>query len=118
MAMIWVDGVEIKTPSVFNYSLQDVSDSASGRTLDALMHKNRIAQKIKISLSWNSPTPDETSAILKAFNPEYIMVKYPDAKENQYVTKEFYVGDRSAPIKIWAIGNKRYSQVSFDIIER
>lgn len=118
MAMIWVDGAEVKTPSVFNYFLQDVSDSASGRTLDSLMHKNRVAQKVKISLAWNSPTPEETSSILKAFDPEYIMVTYPDAKENQNVTKEFYVGDRSAPIKTWTIGNKRYSQVSFDIIER
>ena len=53
MAMITVDGVAVKTPSAFSWGLQDVSDPASGRTLDALMHKNRIAQKRKISLSWN-----------------------------------------------------------------
>lgn len=118
MAMIWVDGVEIKTPSGFTWGLQDVSDSASGRTQDALMHKNRISQKRKLSLSWNNPTKEETAAILKAFNPEYVTVKYPDAMSGTYETRTFYVGDRTAPMKIWTINKKRYSQVSFDIIER
>lgn len=118
MAMITVDGVEIKTPSSFSWGLQDVSDSASGRTQDALMHKNRISQKRKISLSWNYPTPAEASAILKAFNPEYVSVRYPDAMSGMDETRTFYVGDRTAPMKIWTINNKRYSQVSFDIIER
>lgn len=118
MAMIWVDGVAIKTPSSFSWGLQDVSDSASGRTQDALMHKNRIAQKRKVSLSWNNPTKEEASAILSAFNPEYIKVKYPDAMSGNDETREFYVGDRSAPMKIWTIDHKRYSQISFDIIER
>lgn len=118
MAMIWVDGVAIKTPSTFSWGLQDVSSSDAGRTQDALMHKNRVSQKRKISLGWNYPTPEEASAILKAFNSEYVSVRYPDAMSGTYETRTFYVGDRSAPMKMWTINNKRYSQVSFDIIER
>lgn len=118
MAMIWVNGTAIKTPSSFSWGLQDVSDSASGRTQDALMHKNRVAQKRKISLAWSNPTKDETAAILQAFNPEYINVTYPDAMSGADETRTFYVGDRSAPMKMWTVNNKRYSQVSFDIIER
>lgn len=118
MAMIWVNGVEVKTPSSFSWGLQDVSDSASGRTQDAVMHKNRIAQKRKLSLSWAAPTPQEASAILQAFNPEYIDITYPDGLSGKNETRTFYVGDRSAPMKIWNIGNKRYESVSFDVIER
>ncbi len=118
MSMITVDGVMIKTPSAFSWGLQDVSDPASGRTLDALMHKNRIAQKRKISLAWNHPTPQEASDILQAFNPEYVRVRYPDTLSGKNETRTFYVGDRSAPMKIWNVRNKRYSQISFDIIER
>lgn len=116
--MIWADGVLIKTPSVFSWGLQDISDSDAGRTDDTVMHKNRIGQKRKISLAWSNPTKDETVAILQAFNPEYVMVTYPDAMSGLNETREFYVGDRSAPIKIWNIGNKRYEQLAFDIIER
>ena len=118
MAMIVVDGVEIKTPSSFSWGLQDISDSASGRTQDAVMHKNRTAQKRKISLGWNNPTKEDTAIILQAFNPEYIEVTYPDAMSGTDETRTFYVGDRSAPMKIWTVNNKRYSQISFNIIER
>ena len=118
MSMLWVEGTVVKTPSSFEWGLQDVSDSESGRTQDALMHKNRIAQKRKINLGWNFPTPAEASAILKAFNPEYISVKYFDVMNNEYETRTFYVGDRSAPFKYWWVGNQRYEQLKFNIIER
>ena len=118
MAMIWVNGVAIKTPSSFSWGLQDVSDSASGRTDDAIMHKNRIAQKRKRSFIWSALTPAETAVILQAFNPEYISITYPDAMSGKNETRTFYAGDRSAPVKIWTIGNKHYESVSFDVIER
>ena len=82
------------------------------------MHKNRIAQKRKISLAWNNPTKEETASILQAFNPEYVKVTYPDAMSGKYETREFYRSDPVAPMKVWTVGNKRYAQLSFDIIER
>lgn len=118
MAMILVDGSEVKDPSVFEWGLQDISDSAAGRTDDTIMHKNRVGQKRKIKLTWNNPTPEETSSILQAFDPEYIMVTYPDAKSGLNETREFYVGDRSAPMRAWTTRYKRYTQVGFEIIER
>lgn len=118
MAMIIVDGVEMPCPSSFTWGLQDVSDSDAGRTLDALMHKNRIAQKRKLSLQWNAKDPSETAFILQAFNPEYINVTYPDALSGTDETRTFYVGDRSAPVWRWFSGKKYYESVSFDIIER
>ena len=118
MALISVNGTAIKTPSSFRWGLQDVSDSASGRTQDTIMHKNRVGQKRKIALGWNNPTKEEAAAILQAFNPEYINVTYPDAMSGTDETREFYVGDRSAPMKMWTVKKKIYSQISFDIIER
>lgn len=55
---------------------------------------------------------------MQAFNPEYINVTYPDAMSGTDETREFYVGDRSAPMKMWTVKKKIYSQISFDIIER
>ncbi|MEZ3487317.1 MAG: hypothetical protein K1W22_12215 [Lachnospiraceae bacterium] len=118
MAMIWVDGVAIKTPSGFTWNLQDVSDSAAGRTQDALMHKNRIAQKRKLSFTWAAPTPQEAAAILAAFDPEYVSITYPDTKTGRNETKTFYTGDITSPMKIWTVGKKRYEMLSFDVIER
>lgn len=116
--MILVDGVAVKTPSSFSWGLQDVSDSAAGRTQDAVMHKNRIAQKRTLSLSWAAPTPPEMAQILQLFNKEYVKITYPDAMSGKDETRTFYVGDRTAPMKRWTIDNKRYETLSFDVIER
>lgn len=116
--MIKVDGVAIPCPSSFEWGLQDISPAESGRTDDTLMHKNRIGQKRTISLQWNGKDWNETSLILKAFNPEYISVTYPDMMSGETETRTFYVGDRSAPVKWWWVGNQRMESISFDIIER
>ena len=118
MAMLVVDGVQVKEPSKFQWSLQDVSAPDSGRTEDSVMHKNRVAQKVKLELQWTMTTPQETSDILQAFQPEYINVTYHDPLLNDYRTAEFYVGDRSTPVKFWLVDKKYYESVSFNIIER
>lgn len=112
-----VNGVDCPTPSAFNWSLQDVSAADSGRTQDGLMHKNRIAQKEKIQLTWNAPSPEKASTILQMFNAEYFDVTYRCPLTNTIVTKNFYRGDASAPTYWWAKGGL-FETISFDIIER
>ena len=111
-----VGDVAVKCPAAYQWSLSDLSNSAAGRTEDTLMHKNRIGQKVKLSLEWKNITNAECSAILKAFNPEYISVEYLDAMEGKYVTKTFYVGDRSAPLYNCKKGI--WSNVAFNITEQ
>lgn len=111
-----VDGAIVKCPSGYQYALSDLSDSAAGRTEDTVMHKNRIGQKVKISLEWKNITTKECSDILKAFNPEYISVNYLDALKGDFDTKTFYVGDRSAPLYNCKMG--LWSNVSFSITEQ
>ncbi len=116
--MLVVDGVVIKAPSTFEWGLQDVSSGDATRDQNAYMYKNRLTQKRKINLAWLAPDREEIRNILSAFNPEYFNVKYYDPLDGEIVEREFYCGDRSAPVKIWTVNNKRYSNVSFNIIER
>lgn len=111
-----VDGAYIPIPSEYQYDLQDVSAPNSGRTEDALMHKQRVAQKVKIELKWNNIETDEVSEILNAFNPEYLSITYLDAKAGSFLTKTFYVGDRTAPLYNSTLG--LWQNVAFNIIER
>lgn len=115
-----VDGKACPCPSAFSYGLMDVSGEDAGRVQDGndTMHKNRTSQKRKIDLQWLGTTPEDTSKILKLFNPEYIMVTYHDAMDNEEQTREFYVGDRTAPVQQWFTGGKLFTSVSFNIIER
>ena len=83
-----------------------------------LCTKTELDRKERFLFRGKGLTREETSKVLKAFNPEYIKVTYPDAMSGTDETRTFYVGDRSAPVKIWTIGNKRYESISFDLIER
>lgn len=88
------------------------------RTDDAVMHKNRVAQKRKLQLAWVGLDWQQTSAIMQAVQPEYMQVYYPDMLSGTYQTREMYVGDRTAPVKFWWTNRKMIEKISFDFIER
>lgn len=111
-----VGGVEVPCPSSYEWKLSDVSAADAGRTEDAKMHKLRIAQKVHLELAWQNISTAKASIILNAFNPEYINVTYLDPKSNAYLTKRFYVGDRSVPSYNVRLGI--WSNVAFNIIEQ
>jgi len=111
-----VDGFAIPCPSTYQWKLEDISASDAGRTEDTVMDKKRIGQAVGIELKWQNVSIEDAAKILEAFNPEYITVCYLDAKEGSYVTSEFYVGNRSAPLYNSALG--LWKEISFNIIER
>lgn len=111
-----VDGVAVRCPSVYQWELYDISDADAGRTEDTTMDKKRIGQCVKLQLRWDSVPTDAVSAILTAFNPEYISVRYLDAMRGEYRTAIFYVGDRTAPLYNAALD--LWENVAFNIIER
>lgn len=110
------------TPSTFGWGLQDISSPDAGRVHDAgnTMYKMRTSQKRKIDLAWLMLTSEEASAILRAFNPEYFYVRFWDPMEDGYLTRQFYRGDCSAPLRWFDLPRKgtRFATVSFNIIER
>ena len=106
----------VRSPSSYLWKLEDVSAADAGRTEDTVMHKKRVGQLVGLELSWQNITTAEVSSILKAFNPEYIKVCYLDAMQGKYITSEFYVGNRSAPMYNATKG--LWSNLSFNLIER
>lgn len=109
-------------PSALTWGLQDISSADAGRVQDAgnTMHKMRTSQKRKLALTWAEPTAAQVSAILTAFNPEYVWVRYWDAMAGEEQVRQFYVGDRSAPLRWVRLPGRgtRFQTLSFDIIER
>ena len=84
------------------------------------MWKMQTSKKRKLNLSWKLLTAAQASAILKAFDHEYFYVRFWDAIENGYITREFYAGDMSAPLQWFSLPSlgTRFANVSFNIIER
>ena len=81
------------------------------------MHKNRVGQKRTIQLCWKGPTRAECAQILQAVNPEYFYVTYPDLMSGEQEERLFYVGDRTAPYKVWWDGYEIMDKLSFKLIE-
>lgn len=106
----------VRAPSSYQYLLQDVSAADSGRVEDTTMYKNQVGQLVAVELGWTNLSTAEASAILNAFNHEYVWVSYLDLQQGKMCKCEFYVGDRSAPmyncrLDVW-------SNLTFKIIQR
>ena len=109
-------GKTVKCPSQYKWEQIDVSASDAGRTEDGLMHKKKIRTVDGITLEWAYPTTTELKAILAAFSAEYISITYLSPTAGDFVTKTFYVGDRSSPMYNSTLN--RWENVSFKIVER
>ena len=108
---------KLPDPSEFEWGLQDISASDSGRTQDTKMHKNRVGQKRTLQVGWNGPTRAMCAEILTAVNPEYFYVTYPDLMSGNQEERLFYVGDRTAPYKVWWDGYELIGSLKFKLIE-
>lgn len=111
-----VNGRTCKCPSTYEWTQEDLSNKEAGRTEDGLMHKNLIRSTEKISLAWAYLTTEEAKEILNLFSPEYIEVEHLNPKSGGYITKTFYVGNRSVPLYNAALD--KWTNVTFSIIER
>lgn len=89
---------KVPTPQTYGWSVEDLdSEEGTGRSnSDGEMFRDRVATKRKLSFTWPPLSISETSRLLKALEPEFISVKYLDAREGDYLTKIFYAGPQSA----------------------
>lgn len=115
--LIQINGKYIPNPSSLQWGIQSVSASNAGRDMNGDMHVNLVTQKRKLELAWKAVDFATASEILKAVNHATFNVTYLDALTNNTETKEFYVGDRSAPVYSYAVGHQWYSNITFNLIE-
>lgn len=117
LQILQVNDSVLKTPCNVNWSLEDISSSNSGRTMDGIMHIERVAQKVKLSCSWNAMPFSEASVLLKNVNQPTFNLTYFDVMQNALRTARFYVGPRSTSY-LWVWDSGGYvKNVSFNFIE-
>ena len=118
LQILKVNDTVLQTPANVKWALQDISSSNSGRTLDGVMHKDRIAQKVKLSCSWPAMPFSEASTLLRNVNSQVTFnLTYFDVMQNGIRTARFYVGDRTAAY-LWVWDDDGYvKDVSFNFIE-
>ena len=76
-----IDGLDV-SPYVaykgFKWTRNDIDGPDAGRTMDGMMHRLRVATKIRLDITCRPLTTEETRILLPAILPEYVNVTYDD----------------------------------------
>lgn len=111
-----IDGVDMPSPTSYQWDLEDQSDADASRTEDGTMNKKRKGQVQALSYAWEKLTTAEASVILQAVQPEYMDVTFLSPLAGGSVTSNFYVGNRTAAYFNKADGY--WENISFKFVER
>ena len=102
------------------WKISDLDAPDSGRTLDGVMHRNRVAQKVDLEVTCRPLTTSEASTVLTAINPEWVTVVYDDPRAGTTQTKTMYSNNRPATFlqQNWAGTGYVWSGITFPLIEQ
>ena len=96
----------------------DVEAPDTGRTLDGVMHRGRVATKVRLDVTCRPLTSAEASVVLRAILPEYVTVRYIDPQDGS-VTRTMY--SNNIPTICATVnpdGTALWKDLSFPLIER
>ena len=80
-------------PQTMQVAIQDI-DAKATRDAQGLLHRDRVATKRKITLTFGALTVAECSKILDSVKAEFFSVEYLDPVDGQVRSGTFYVGDQ------------------------
>lgn len=113
-----INGKNVPQPSEVVYNRYDLDSEDSFRSLSGEMQRDRIAVKVKLECRWNALDEGEMSALLSAMDEVFFDINYFDPHQGGYISKTFYVGDRSAPVYSIASGKVIFKSFSANFIEK
>ncbi len=96
----------------------DVEAPDTGRTLDGLMHRGRVATKVRLDISCRPLSSAEAMLVLNAIYPAYVTVRYTDPMYGN-VTRTMYSNNNPCTAAtVNADGSAVWEGISFPLIER
>ncbi len=96
----------------------DVEAPDAGRTLDGVMHRGRVATKIRLDVTCRPLTASEASTVLNAILPEFVSVTYTDPMYGT-VTKTMYSNNNPASFLMRKSNGAEYwDGITFPLIEQ
>ncbi len=98
----------------------DVEAPDTGRTLDGVMHRGRVAKKVRLDVSCRPLLSSEAAVVLAAIEPEYVTVQYVDPMDGLTV-KTMY--SNNIPVTCSTVFDDvdrtaRWRDLTFPLVER
>lgn len=107
----------IPNPSTWDYSPEDV-DYNSQRATDGTLHRNVVARKRTLDVSWDRLTWSQTQRISQAIKSPSFSVSFLDPEEGGMSSGTFYAGEKKFGGNILnPTTGKVYWKMSFSLIE-
>lgn len=116
-----IDGVDM-TPYIayggIKWQRNDVDSPNTGRAMNALMYRGRVATKIRLDITCRPLSTRELRTVLNTIQPEYVTVTYDDPLYG-ITTKTMYANNNPAVYQVKRPNGIEYwSGVTFPLVER
>ena len=103
--------------SELKWARNDLDSEDSGRTLDGIMQRSRVAIKRKLTITLKALTQEQMILITAAIEPQFIDLTYIDPRLGS-TTKTFYGSSIEAAVLIFRNGTAVWENGSFSLIEK
>lgn len=123
MFVLTIDGVDI-TPYIAHrgvkWTRSDVESPDAGRTMDAVMHRGRVATKRRLDVTCKPLKTSEARTVLQAIYPQFVTVRFTDPQEGGVVTKTMYSNNNPASFLLNRDGGQEelWDGITFPLVER
>ena len=96
----------------------DIDAPNSGRTMDGMMQRGRVATKIRLDITCRPLTAEEARLVLNTILPEYVSVDYYDPMSGERYGVTMYSNNNPASFLIEKPDDDWWSGITFPLIER
>lgn len=113
------NGTPLPDPSGFSGETSDL-DVSGERDATGLLHRDRVATKIPVQMTYTNITWDMCQTILQAVSPAQFSFTFPDPNTGALRTGTYYVGNRKWDA-VWLPAGENpagwYANLTFSVIE-
>lgn len=118
--LLRINGIDVSVPTSISYTYSQLDGEATTRDVAGTMHRDRIAQKITLSISWDGlQTANSVREILNAIDPPSFKVIYYHPKFG-WRSDEFYAGG-DAKADVYTFSNDKnnpiFKSLKIDLIQ-
>ncbi len=96
----------------------DVEAPDTGRTLDGVMHRGRVAKKVRLDITCRPLLSSEAAIVLAAIEPEYVTVQYIDPMDGLTVKTMYSNNIPVTCAMAYEDGTAVWRDLSFPLVER
>lgn len=96
----------------------DIDAPNSGRTMDGMMQRGRVATKIRLDITCRPLKAEEARLVLNTILPEYVPVDYYDPMSGERYGVTMYSNNNPASFLIEKPEDDWWSGITFPLIER